>query len=378
MNPDWRLDCEFTLALNNRTGKYFFCRDMIGASADLISRRFYWRFAFGNLPQGTLARILGRLALIEVSLRTRFPCSYDFLPAMARKRPMLFTDPRECVLYQLKPYDVVLCHDVGPITHPDLYASGVEATYRLAFARIQEARPYLMFVSESSKNDFVRLYGNEYPLLQVVHPPIRAGLENIEERKVPNIPPNFLLTVGSIGSRKNQLRSIQAFELSGLANDGYAYVVCGGPEPGANEVEELARVTNGVIVCGYVDDNELRWLYRNARGFVAPSVLEGFGLPVAESIKNGLLPLVGRGGALHEVTGDSAILVDPLDVSDIAAGLKQLVAIDDRERELRLADLKSSIARFSTEVAISAWRSGLQKAINARCTELQKNSRSSS
>jgi hypothetical protein len=159
MTNDKRLNCEFTLALNNRTGKYFFCRDMIGASADLVNRHYYWRLAFDDVPQGNLARVLGRLALIEVSFRVRFPRSYNLLPAISRQRPMVFTDPRECILYHLKSYDVVLCHDMGPITHPALYAPGVEEVYTLAFARIRHARPFLMFVSEASKQDFVRLFG---------------------------------------------------------------------------------------------------------------------------------------------------------------------------------------------------------------------------
>jgi glycosyltransferase involved in cell wall biosynthesis len=372
MTNDERLDCEFTLALNNRTGKYFFCRDMIGASADLVNRRFYWRLAFADVPQRNLARLLGRLALMEVSFRVRFPYSYNLLPAISRQRPMLFTDPRECVLYRLKPFDVVLCHDMGPITHPDLYAPGVEEVYTLAFERIRDARPFLLFVSEASKKDFVRLFGSDFPLLQVVHPPIRAGLDDVEEQKILDIPSKFLLTVGSIGARKNQLRSIQAFSSSGLADEGYAYVVCGGPEPGADEVEALAQDTAGVILCGYVNDNQLRWLYRNAQGFVLPSRLEGFGLPAAEAIKHGLIPLVGFGGALHEVTGDAAILVDPLDVSNIALGMRKLASMDNKERERRLADLNSSVIRFSPEAAISAWRSGLQQAIAARCTEFRK------
>jgi glycosyltransferase involved in cell wall biosynthesis len=290
MTNDERLDCEFTLALNNRTGKYFFCRDMIAASADLVNRRFFWRLAFRDVPQRNLARLLGRLALIEVSFRVRFPRSYNLLPAISRSRPMLFTDPRECVLYHLKPFDVVLCHDMGPITHPDLYAPGVEEVYTLAFERIRDAGPLVLFVSEASKRDFVRLFGSNFPLLQVVHPPIRAGLDDVEEQEILDIPAKFLLTVGSIGARKNQLRSIQAFKSSGLADEGCAYVICGGPEPGADEVVALAKDTAGVMLCGYVNDKELRWLYRNARGFVLPSLLEGFGLPAAEAIKNGLIP----------------------------------------------------------------------------------------
>ena len=78
MDCDRRVDCEFTLALNNRTGKYFLCRDMLDASADLIDRQFYWRLAFAKVPSRNLSRLLGRLARIEIDFRTRHPLVIGF------------------------------------------------------------------------------------------------------------------------------------------------------------------------------------------------------------------------------------------------------------------------------------------------------------
>jgi len=114
---------------------------------------------------------------------------------------------------------------------------------------------------------------------------------------------------------------------------------------------------------GYVSDRELRWLYANAAGFVLPSLLEGFGLPAAEAISRDLVPLLSRDGALHEVAGDRAILVDPLDVKEIAQGMRRLAFMDKEERQDRPAELKRSIARFSRQAAESAWRATLQGAL---------------
>jgi glycosyltransferase involved in cell wall biosynthesis len=353
------LDCEFTLALNNRTGKYFFCKDLIEASRDLIRACYYWRLPFADLPHRYLARVLGRFARIEVDMRVRSPSSYRFLPPLSRSRPMVFTDPRECVLYRMKPQDVVLCHDMGPLTHPELYSPQVEQLYAAAFARIKAARPLMLFVSDASRREFSRLCGSDYPLMDVVHPPLRSGIASGAERAVQNVPEKFFLTVGAIGARKNQVRSIEAFKASGLADAGYAYVICGGPEPGAENVVSLARDTAGVILTGYVDDEQLRWLYKNAAGFVLPSLLEGFGLPAAEAIDYGLVPLLSGGGALQEVAGDAAIYVDPLDVDAISAGMRSIASLSDEERVARLIRLRQSITRFSLENAIATWRSAL-------------------
>ena len=357
------LDCEFTLALNNRTGKYFFCKDMIDASQDLIRNCYYWRIPLKNLPPKTIARVLGRLARIEVDLRVRSYLPHIGLAPISHPRPMVFTDPRECVLYNLKSNDVVLCHDMGPITHPSLYEPGVRELYTLAFDMIKAARPFMLFVSEASRRDFVTSCGSEFPLLQVVYPPIRSGMERSDEKAVPHIPSKFLLTVGSIGARKNQLRSIQAFDVSGLAKEGYAYVICGGPEPGAEPVITLARATPGVILPGYVNDDQLRWLYKKAQGFILPSLLEGFGLPAAEAINYDLVPVLSSGGALEEVAGSAAVFVNPLDVADIAAGMRKIAAMTGEERARRLSQLQLSVTRFSLEKAVATWRWALMRAI---------------
>jgi glycosyltransferase involved in cell wall biosynthesis len=357
------LDCEFTLALNNRTGKYFFCKDMIDASQDLIRNCYYWRIPLKNLPPKTIARVLGRLARIEVDLRVRSYLPHIGLAPISHPRPMVFTDPRECVLYNLKSNDVVLCHDMGPITHPSLYEPGVRELYTLAFDMIKAARPFMLFVSEASRRDFVTSCGSEFPLLQVVYPPIRSGMERSDEKAVPHIPSKFLLTVGSIGARKNQLRSIQAFDVSGLAKEGYAYVICGGPEPGAEPVLTLARATPGVILPGYVNDDQLRWLYKKAQGFILPSLLEGFGLPAAEAINYDLVPVLSSGGALEEVAGSAAVFVNPLDVADIAAGMRKIAAMTSEERARRLSQLQLSVTRFSLEKAVATWRWALMRAI---------------
>jgi hypothetical protein len=68
---------------------------------------------------------------------------------------------------------------------------------------------------------------------------------------------------------------------------------------------------------------------------------------------------VGRGGALQEVTGDAAVLVDPLDVANIAVGMTTLAGLSDEERNNRVILLRRSVTRFSLASAVAAWRSAL-------------------
>jgi glycosyltransferase involved in cell wall biosynthesis len=363
---DRPFDCEFTLALNNRTGKYFFCKEMIQSSEDLIATCLYWRVPMKQLPSRTFARVLGRIARWEVDFRSGTGLMNRLLSPSPHPRPLIFTDPREVLFYRLKPCDIVVCHDMGPITHPDLYDPGVSRIYGQAFDQIRDARPFMIFVSAASRQEFVARYGDDYPLMQVVSPPLRMDMKQSDLRPVDGIPEKFFLTVGAVGQRKNQLRAIRAFEATGLAKAGYAYVICGGlHEAGADLVVEQARRTPGVILPGYVNDAELRWLYKNAAGFVLPSLLEGFGLPAAEAVHYDLIPLLSRGGALQEVAGDGAIYVNPLDEVEIGAGMHLLADLTLEERKKRLDQLLVNVSRFSLETEAGKWRETLMLAAAA-------------
>jgi alpha-1,3-rhamnosyl/mannosyltransferase len=61
---------------------------------------------------------------------------------------------------------------------------------------------------------------------------------------------------------------------------------------------------------------------------------EGFGFPPLEAMTVGVPVLVGRGGAVSEVTGPAAEQADPLDVSDLATGLRRVVFDQDRRADL--------------------------------------------
>ncbi len=363
MQDELRLvDFEFTLAMNNATGKYFVCLDAIESCRDLIRNVWYWRLPLKRLPPRLMARILGRLARDEINYRLVSHSSRS-LPLMRNVRPVVFTDPREVILYKLKGSDVVLCHDMGPITHPDLYDPNVNFLYETAFKKICEAKPLLVFVSQCSRNNFVALYGDDYPSMKVIYPALRGAIEAGCEEPIATAPRRFLLTVGALGWRKNYLRSLEAFAKSKLADEGYNYVICGGPEPGFDAVAEAASKMPAVIMTGYVNDKHLRWLYTHASGFVLPSLLEGFGLPAAEAISRNLVPLLSKTGVLQEVAGDAAILVDPFDVDEIANGMRRLVDMEESERQARLVALRQSIARFSRDLATAAWRATIEQAL---------------
>ncbi|MBC7225158.1 MAG: glycosyltransferase family 4 protein, partial [Anaerolineae bacterium] len=86
---------------------------------------------------------------------------------------------------------------------------------------------------------------------------------------------------------------------------------------------------------GYVADEDLPALYSGADCFAYPSLYEGFGLPPLEAMACGTPVLASHAGALAEVVGDAAWVVDPTDVRDIARGLLTLLTDPETARAYR-------------------------------------------
>src|SRR5680860_809028 len=72
-----------------------------------------------------------------------------------------------------------------------------------------------------------------------------------------------------------------------------------------------------IVFLGGVSDEELHNLYQNAHIFILPSLYEGFGLPVLEAMSHGIPSIVSNNSSLAEITGESALLVNPSDANDI-------------------------------------------------------------
>lgn len=355
-------EAEFLFALRNRTGKYFIGRDLLDDQSDLFAKVRYGRIARRQTPTGRVAKAIALAAGREIRLRAQHPG----LPGRIRRpRPVLHLDPLTVPLYDIGPRDAVLSHDLGPITHPELFKPGVATLYRAAYERTAAAQPAMVFVSRASRDAYIAQYGAT-PEMHVVYPPLRVELSNARPDPVAQVTQPFLLTVGSIGRRKNQKASIEAFARSGLAGQGWSYVLCGTQEPGAGDVMAAAEKTPGVVVLSYVSDGALVWLYRNASGFVLASKLEGFGVPVAEAIAAGLVPIVTSDSVLEEVAGDGALAVDPHDIGAIARAMTSLAQMGNDEKARRQDLLARSVERFSPGAFREGWRAVLNTSSTAK------------
>ena len=150
----------------------------------------------------------------------------------------------------------------------------------------------------------------------------------------------FLLSVASAQPRKNVGHLVRAFGNLLGARPALALelVLVGGRGWLGDEVQTSLDAAPGlsdrVHRLGFVPDHILAQLYGGALAFVFPSRSEGFGLPVLEAMQSGAPTVVARAGAVVDIVGDAAVIVDPNDVCELSDVIADLV--DDPSGRLQL------------------------------------------
>lgn len=205
----------------------------------------------------------------------------------------------------------------------------------------------IIAISEQTKQQVIELFGIPSERITVVllsYIPLGTT-----ETALPT-PDEFFLFAGVLKERKNVAGIIRAFALFAKSNSTYALLISGKRSGAyAESLVELARalgVESRVRFLGYVTDAELAFLYGKARTLVFPSFIEGFGMPVLEAMHAGLPVITSNQGALAEVAGGAALLVDPARPEDIATAMSRIAGDVALRAELKEKGLER-VTHFS-------------------------------
>jgi len=140
------------------------------------------------------------------------------------------------------------------------------------------------------------------------------------------IPPGFILFVGGDHPRKNLNLALDGFALASSRVNA-DLVIAGAIKDEIGLVERLSRrhVAGRVHIVGEVSSARLRALYENCKYVLAPSLHEGFGLPIVEAMQFGKPSIVSANTALTEVAGDSGVAISLGSAASVRDGIVSLM-----------------------------------------------------
>ncbi len=263
-----------------------------------------------------------------------------------------------------------LCYDLIPVTrgestHDQLpsgfsrYLSVVKYSTRLTAISASVAREFEgfgeMLVGQGLPPLSVRTH-----LLPAAGEPVAADrLAAYEDEILGATRLPLVLSVASIEPRKNHMRTLEAAERLWLEGHSFQLLFIAGAHwkntAFDDVVDRLQRRGRPVRVLSRVDDELLWAAYQLARCSVFVSLVEGYGLPAAESLSLGAPVVITGYGSMAEIAaGGGTIMVDPRDPDSIAAALRTMVTDDEAYAELRRAALARPVTTWD-EYAAATW-----------------------
>ena len=198
----------------------------------------------------------------------------------------------------------------------------------------------IVAVSESTKNDIMRLYKIKAKKIKVIHNGVgdeflqmnRNDPKLLEVKEKYHLPFKFILFLGTLEPRKNIIALVRAFDqLKRLNNTELAkfkLVIVGGrgwKTEGILSEMRKAQFTKDIIYTDRIINADKPAVYNLASLFVYPSIFEGFGLPVLEAMKCGVPIVAANNSSLPEVVGNAGILIDADKPDEIFLAMKQLI-----------------------------------------------------
>jgi glycosyltransferase involved in cell wall biosynthesis len=185
--------------------------------------------------------------------------------------------------------------------------------------------------------------------------PASAGGDPVRGRRLARAD-TYVLALGTVEPRKNLPRLVQARQRRADALEGVAIVIAGPDGWGTEELAAALADAGDPWWCrrlGWVDDRDRRDLLAGAAVFAYPSRYEGFGLPPLEAMAAGVPVVASSAGALPEVLGDAALLVNPDDPDALGDALARVIG-DARLAATLVERGRRRVARFTWARAAAA------------------------
>lgn len=241
---------------------------------------------------------------------------------------------------------VLVIHDLAFLHYPSFIHRSHLFFYKRYTPKFLKKAESIVTVSQFSRDDLVAHYKTDPARINVVYNAARSSVKPLSWQQKQSVThdhtsgKNYFLYVGAIHPRKNLVNLLKAFSIFKKRQKSDWKLVITGRAAWQSKafMESLNsyKYREDLVVTGYVDDQQLAGLIGAAYAMVYPSLFEGFGMPVVESMQAGVPVITSENSAMQEVAGDAALYADPAGFEDIAD--KMMLLYKDESLHSKLAE----------------------------------------
>ncbi len=258
---------------------------------------------------------------------------------------------------------VTTIHDLTVFKYPETFTPrgghNIVENQKRKLHFVKHYSDMVIAVSESTKRDIMEILDIPEKKIKVIYEAagknfFQRGAEAIEAvKKKFQIKGDYLLCVGTREPRKNLGTAILAFAEIAAANKDLCLVIAGKYGWGEESLKvklQSSQLGQRVKILGFVEEEDLACLYSGTTAFIYPSFYEGFGLPILEAMSCGCPVITSNLGAMKEIAGEAAILVNPKSSEEVAGAISKIYRNQKTSQRLKLESLKRA-KEFSWEKA---------------------------
>lgn len=246
--------------------------------------------------------------------------------------------------------NIVAVHDITWVRYPKTYSNNFRVVYNFLIPRLCRKARNILTVSEFSKKEIAECYHIEKDKFLIVYNAVDKIFKKNEDQSLSN--DNYFVAVSSVKENKNFPTVITSFlKLQKKQPNLKLYIVGDLSDKNFKAIDiQKYKLNPNIKLLGRVSDDDLIKYYSNARGFIFPSLYEGFGIPVLEAQACGCPVISSNTSSLPEVLQDSALFCSPMDSDSFADAMDRI--IEDKElRDTLIEKGYQNVKRFSWKVS---------------------------
>jgi len=285
---------------------------------------------------------------------------------MRKLKPDVFLSPDGYLSLRSTIPQVPVIHDLNFEYFPEFFSWIERKHFQFFFPRFARKARRVATVSQFSKDDLVRLYGIDKSFIDVVYAGVDPLYTQVDQHAVDEFKTtttdgqDYFVFVGGLYLRKNLSTIIRAFdEFKERTGSPVKFVIAGKSYAETKPLFDLHKTLkhkDDILFLGRIEPRErIPVLLGGALSLVYVSLLEGFGLPIAEAMSCGTPVITGNITAMAEIASDAALLADPYDYNSIAAAMQTMAESPDLRQELSTAGLKRAAAFTWQRTSDALW-----------------------